>query len=1056
MPYLSLALLGPFQAWTENGTPQTLRTLKERALLAYLAVENNRLHRRDVLAELFWPDRTEGVARNNLRQALYGIRQAIGEPGYNAIFSVSSDDIEVSLGESIWLDLAAYDMHLRAARVHHHAPGDLCSSCIQHLQAGVELVRGAFMEGIFLENNRKFQDWVTFQRSRLEQQHIQALELLIHEYERLGDFSQAAVYAIDQISFDDLNEGHYYRLMNLLAQAGRGAAALDWYEACRRKFSDMRVSAPSEAISLFAEQIRQGQFEHHPAGIYAAPHNLPESLTPFFGREMELSQITARLESHSCRLISLAGLGGVGKTRLAIQAARLNMRLFPDGVYFVSLDAVNSAPQLLEVIGQVIGLAPGVGQDMRTVLLGYLRLKHVLLILDNFEHLLDEKGLLLEILQAAPFVKILLTSRERLRLQAEHLIELTGLSFPPAALAEDAQEEVRASLEGYAAVRLFLERAARVRQGAVEGSHTGVDEAELNAVVRICQLTSGLPLGIELAAGLARDYSFTEIAREAQRNLDFLGASFQDLPERQRSLRVSFEHSWDLLPESEREFFTRLSVFPASFSVAASEAVAGAAMPWLLRLEDRSLVRRVGYGRFDLHPLIRQYAGQKLRQFSRRIEEQTRQQHAEFYCTLLADRGRDLDSGRQVSALSEIEADLENIQAAWDWAVDRRALGLLGRAANGLFQFLDARTRFQEGQDWFRAAAEAGAAEAGAAEAGAGAALSPEKLRAFGYLTACYGWFCCRRSDFERAEKLLCESLQILPKEDTNQERIHVHFAIGFLYTWMGRFQEALLHLTTGRTLAESMGYAWGISWCAEALAEIAFESGQSGFSEEPFLQTLAQFEKMGDLRGSSRALNYLGNIALANGRYSEARAYFEKLLSMVEKVNDVWGAAGGYSKLGQIASIQKEYELAWRLHHSSLEMLQKMGDQRRSAFALRALGEAAFALGRTAEARENFGQALEIAARLRIAFIAQDSLTGMSAVLLQGEPPAQEQAAMLLGLVLAEPISDQLIANRAAQLLESVRAALPPAAFEAALQSAQSRTIWEVVDGLLRQGVNF
>lgn len=1056
MPYLSLSLLGPFQAWNVNGSMKSFRTIKERALLSYLVVENGRVHRRDALAELFWPDRPEGVARNNLRQALYGIRQAIGEAGFEAIFSVTGEDVQVNISDGIWLDLTAYNIHLKASQEHNHEVSGPCPSCMQHLRDAVELYRGSFLEDVTLDNNQEFQDWLEFHRDQFLRLQIQALEVLVLEFERMGDYTQAIEYAENLTRLDDLKESLSRRLMTLLAKAGRGGAALEWFETYQRKAQDLFGTPPSEDLMELARQIRLGQFEPGPAIVAAAPHNLPEHLTPFIGREMELSRLAQLMSSAGCRLISIVGLGGVGKTRLAVQATKMVLRQFPDGIYFISLETVASPEQLIESIGQGLGLVPGAKQDMRTVLLGYLRLKHILLILDNFEHLQESKGVLLEILQAAPFAKILVTSRERLLLQAESLVELGGLPFPTA-MPNDEEAPLMRPPQSFAAVQLFLERAGRVLHSGPSNNHQGAhlsnngdgelptpDAHEMDAVVRICQMVDGLPLGIELAASLARDYSFSQIATEVQHSLDFLSSSLQDLPERQRSLRVSFEHSWDLLPESEREVFTRLAVFPGSFSSSAAQVIAGAAMPWLMRLSDRSLIRRSTFGRYDLHPLIRQYAGQKLRQFSRRIEDQAQQQHAEYFCNFLKEREQALRGLRQAEALREIEVDLENVLAAWDWAVEHGAFNLLQGAAFSLMYFMESRTRWQAGEARFGHSVEVLAP----------LAATPSARHVLGLLNASWGWFSCRLTNFQQAESHLLQALDLLSDLDMSIERVFAHFTLGFLYVWMGRFKDAWAHLSTSQSISEQNRDPWGAAWASEILAEIAFESGQSGFSEKPFLQTLAQFERIGELRGSSRALNYLGNIALGLGQYQAARAYFERMLAQVEKAGDVWGAAGGYTKLGQLASEAKEYQQAWRLHRRSLVMFQKMGDQRRSAYALRALAEASYGLGQISEAKEYFRQSLEISARLQNISLAQDALTGLAAVHLQAGKA--EQAGSLLALVLSEPVIDQLTANRAEHLRATLQVDPVESQNEYSDGQDHEQSLWSVVDGFLRNGVQF
>jgi tetratricopeptide (TPR) repeat protein len=565
------------------------------------------------------------------------------------------------------------------------------------------------------------------------------------------------------------------------------------------------------------------------------------------------------------------------------------------------------------------------------------------------------------------------------------------------------------------------------------------DPEDVRAAVKICQLVDGLPLGIELAASWARDYSFSQIAGEIKNSLDFLAATTMlDLPERHHSMRASFEHSWDLLSDTEQEIIGKLVVFPGSFSVKAAEDVAGAAFPWIMRLEHKSLIRRVAFGRYDLHPLIRQFAGQKLRQFSRKIEDQVRQQHAQYYCLYLRDRGTDLRGLRQAAALNEVELELDNIRAAWDWAVEHNAVHLIQQAAFSLFYFLDARSRWQEGELRFEKAVEY--LQKNANDQSAGDILV--------FVMAVQGWFACRLTQFGKAKELITHSLQLLSDQAPSSERSFAHFALGFLSVWLGEFNQAWLHLATSLTVAESVRDTWAIAWARELLAEIAFESGQAAGNEQVFLQVLYLFDQLGEQRGKSRVLNYLGNIAMGEGQYPEARQYFETMLSNMENLAEVWGAAGGYSKLGQLALATGDYHQAQVLFNRGLELIQKTGDQRRKAYLLGELGEVNAALDNLPEAKIFFSRALEIVVRMRNLSLAQDVLTSIAAALVHADQ--KQRSVDLLALVLANPFSDRLTAERAARLLQSISGQPAPSA----QNPENGANIWITAENYLLNGI--
>ena len=325
-------------------------------------------------------------------------------------------------------------------------------------------------------------------------------------------------------------------------------------------------------------------------------HNLPAQPTSFVGRQRELAELTALVADPTCRVLTLVGPGGIGKTRLAMEVASRMMTHFADGVYFVPLQPLRSADNLVTAIVDALPLQLSGNDDPRQRLLHYLNGKHLILILDNFEHLLDGVGLVTDIFAAASHVNLLVTSRERLNLQAEQVWPVHGLDVP-----KDAAD----TADTHSAVQLFMERARQVQPDFT------LDD-EQNAVIRICQLVEGLPLALEMAAGWVRAMSCAAIADMIQRNIDILTTEQRDLPERHQSMRAVFDHSWNLLTPEEQTVFPRLAVFRGGFSAEAAQEVTGASLQTLATLIDKSLVKLDASGRYDLHELVRQYASEQL------------------------------------------------------------------------------------------------------------------------------------------------------------------------------------------------------------------------------------------------------------------------------------------------------------------------------------------------------------------------------------------------------------------------------------------------------------
>ena len=351
-------------------------------------------------------------------------------------------------------------------------------------------------------------------------------------------------------------------------------------------------------------------------------HHLPPAPTPFVGREGELAEIEQLLSDPACRLLTLVGPGGIGKTRLALEAAHVmvDTATFPNGVYFASLQPLTSPEFIISTIADALSFQFYSGADPRQQLLDYLREKSLLLVLDNVEHLLEDISLVSEMLAAAPGVHILATSRERLNLREEWVLEVSGLNSPAV--------ETEINLESYSAIELFVQQARRVSVGFA------LDNANQSAVVRICHLVGGMPLGIELAAAWVRALSCEQIADEIERSLDVLETPTRNIEPRHRTMRAALDQSWQLLSDVEQNVFKRLSVFRGGFTREAAEYVARATLRTLTGLVDKSMVRVNAGGRYDLQELLRQYAEEKLGEMPAE-QEQTRDRHSTYYADFM-------------------------------------------------------------------------------------------------------------------------------------------------------------------------------------------------------------------------------------------------------------------------------------------------------------------------------------------------------------------------------------------------------------------------------------
>jgi len=423
------------------------------------------------------------------------------------------------------------------------------------------------------------------------------------------------------------------------------------------------------------------------------PNNLPAQIANFVGREKEMANIVKTLAEN--RLITIIGMGGTGKTRLAIETGVALVdradRTFVNGVYFVALAPLETTDAIVPTIAKELGFSFYNAGEPRQQLLDYLREKSMLLILDNFEHLLSGVDLVTEILNTASQVKLIATSRARLNVQGEQLFHLRGMEFPA--------WETPADVQDYSAVKLFLQSAHRI--------HLDFELTldNLKYITHICRLVEGMPLGILLAASWLEMLTPQEIAAEIEKSLDFLETDQRDLPDRHQSLRAVFDHSWKLLTPGEQNVFMKAAVFYGGFSLEAAQQVTGASLGDLMRLVDKSLLQRNPIGRYEIHELLRQYGAQKLAKVPEELGA-IKNQHSAYFADYLHQRESALFGKGQKQAMIDIAKEIENIRAAWDWATLHGRVEDIHHSLGSLAEYHDIRSEFMDAEKMLSTAEE--------------------------------------------------------------------------------------------------------------------------------------------------------------------------------------------------------------------------------------------------------------------------------------------------------------------------------------------------------------
>jgi predicted ATPase/DNA-binding XRE family transcriptional regulator len=792
----------------------------------------------------------------------------------------------------------------------------------------------------------------------------------------------------------------------------------------------VRVARGELSVNRLSMTLKQ-------AGASKTPRsNLPILPTPFIGRQREVEELSQLLRDPECRLLTLVGPGGIGKTRLAIETAAHMQNAFADSAYFIPFTPVNSTRFIVPVIADAVGFAfeSSNRADPKTQLFSFLREKQVLLLTDNLEQLLTEPGieLLAELLANAPQVRLLATSRESLGLQGEWVFEVYGLPVPESIYEEGSEQNT--------SVELFLQRARR--------AHFGFNPTPENypAIVHVCQLMDGNPLGIELAAAWVRTLSCDEIEQEIERGMDFLRISARDIPARHRSMRAVFDHSWKLLTEEEQGVLLRLSIFRGGFQREAAEVVAGATLSMLSTLVTKSLIRRSGAGRFDLHELIRQFAAELL---AERPGEQsaTQASHGRYYLKYFSQADGRLRSSTQLEALAELTAEMDNFRAAWNWAVANGEFALIEQTLRTLGMFYHTRGWWQEGLDVLGRAITALETT--------GKLSGPDRTNqiALGHILATHSLLASRMGLYEQAQGMLERSLNILRPLHEPHVLVEPIAFLGVAMEYTGNYTRALELYSEGLEIAKAIGDRWYAALCFTLLTSVeGITQSMVGLevTYERFQAAVADWRTIGDPTFTAVGLANLSLCALWLGRYDEARTALEESVELCISVGERWELGFAYRGLGLIAQAQGEHQQALDMFRKSLDTFTELGARHEMARVLAEMSRSIFELGNDADAELKWRESLRIATETQGTFIMLEALVGLAS--LQAKRSDREHALELLWIVLNHPASIQDTKNRASDLRAELEAQLTNQQAEAVRERVQTKTLETVVEEVLKQ----
>ncbi len=810
---MRLVTLGKFEL---SGSP--LSRPKPLLLLSYLSLEGSKERRH--LAELFYAATAQPML--SLRVALTHIREA-----YSEAFTQDESKLSVSLNHDAIELIKAHEEN-NVSRV-------------------IALYKGAFLDGLYIKDlSVELEEWILGTREYLaglvRQAYLQQSETLATK----GDFQNAVGFAEKAYGLAGAAalESKQLEFIYSLLQATKSTRAA----VLKGEMQELGLAlSPAPVATLLSDAVSKQ---------VVVRHNLPVLKTSFVGRTLELAELSDFVLQPEYRLICLTGLGGMGKTRLSLELAwsQLANSLW-QGIYFLALDALTDASAIPLQLAKVLGLSVQTQQDCVELLIDFINTDYYLLILDNYEHLIQDTQFISLLLAACPNVSFVVTSRERLNIAEEAVYGLQGLKLNAADSLHHAQEQE--------AIQLFVERAKRA------DLRFQLTEHNLRPLLNICDLLEGAPLALELCAAWVRMMNLEDIAVELKANLDFLLNSKQGVPQRHKSLRAAFEHSWRLLSLNEQKHLMRLAVFKGGFRREAAAEVCGTTLPVLAALLDKSLLKQAANSRFERHNLIYRFTSEKLSEDT--AEKQLYEaQHARYFLKLAQAAEPQLRTSEQRSWLKTLELEKSNFDAALSWSLKHDVLLNLA-LLNSLGIFWYVKADFQEGLAWFEKALGQ-------------RTVDDESL----YANALYNAARLARSVgyFAKAQRLLDEALELSLALLEKPLSMKCFNELGILAATQSQYELSRSLFEQSQMLALELENQEGLELPISNLGLLSSILGDFVLARDYLEQRLAFTEQKGDEHSRAHTLNNLGLVAQRQGQFDEALRCYEETYQLSETLN--------------------------------------------------------------------------------------------------------------------------------------------------------------------------
>lgn len=920
---------------------------KAIALLSYLVLESMP-QRREKLATLFWGDYNQSNALAYLRRTLWEINQMLGED-----WIVANRDEITFLDTNVWIDVVEFQ---RTIKVLKQASEEVN---VDNLIKVKKLYRGDFLEGFTLRDSPDFDTWQLFQAETIRQEYQFLLDELCNRLANEGRYAELIRTSRQWVQLDALNERAQRNLILAYAKNNQKSAALRQFRELEKLLEVELSTTPSPETVELLSQIQQRNltvssgFDNNQALNYIPKTELKsipkifEYADRFIGREREIKQISELIAKQDCRLLTLIGPGGIGKTRLATIILDELSNVFSDGVYYTTLTSIDHPDQLLSTISAAVGcvirsedisgnpLKPPTEQ-----LWDYLSTKKSLLVVDNFEHVIAGAGFIAELINKTSNLKIIITSRTKLLLSEEWTFDVQGLELP-------INVDIGSALDS-AAIRLFLDRAKKHKFDFTPNADN------IASIHKICSLVNGSPLAIELSASWVRILSIDEIQDEISSNLDFLSSPLQNIPDRHKSMRAIFESSWNILEESEKEAFKKLSLFKGSFDRHAANDIFEISFINLSQLLDKSLIRFTDNSRYELHELLRQFAAEKLDQDSK--VEIYKQQFCQYYLNLLYSQFEKLIGPDVKTALLTIEADYENVRSAWNFAVQRDSWSELYTASLSLIIYLQIRNKYQDGWYLFQQLSN---------RLLAGDLSDQNALKLKAVTKANLATF-CQRLDFsksptgENCVELFQDAYQnLIPLDEADQHISALILNFGTYYL-DPEISIKLMDKATQYFKCNNLQWAYGLSLLIRGDFAVYYDQDLS-LAEKQYHTALEIFSHTKSPWFKGVSYKGLASIALMSGKYQLAKQFAEQSLAIYHDLGLSWQIVDDQLTLARAEVALGNYSKAIEYYLNNDTFLEKSGDMIFTAINYDCLGYAYYLSHDFQQAENWYNKSLKI-----------------------------------------------------------------------------------------------